>query len=578
MVNITERLLSCSEEEKIIETTKKDFYIETKQVADFAKDLTINKTGKVDSSQNINLSSQIAWRVSKIFVKQWDQVQAWAIIARMEDNIANYTFALEMAQNALGKVKINYETTENQLNKAVSDLKINLSNLKIDEYNSSSSLELEKIDNTAKKMTIDYENLKISNIQTIEGFKNSLSKDLISFNIFIDNIILFSDNILWVTVKNSNNNNTFEIYLWAKNSSQKRETEDLLRSLIDYKNNKLQEIDYSFEWSVWFDQNLLIVEQWYDIISNLLTNLNDTLDNSVISLWNLSDTTISWYKTSISTYWITFNTNNSWFVWTKNSINSFLETYKNSEESLKKQIELLLDDKKIYIKSLDTRLEIDESTLQEAISNKALTLKHLDASITDARIGYKQALNNYNKLIIKSPITWVVGKIWIDVWQEVSPWIPLFEISNNSRKQITISFSKDDLQFINVWDIVTIKNNWNSFVGSIYSISNIADNNLKFPVQIDFNDNLNFVWDIVNVIVPFKTNKILLPINIIEIDNSWKWIINILVNSEIVEKNLTLWKFYWDKVEILDTINSGLEIITTNVSNFDGNKFILKIK
>jgi len=114
----------------------------------------------------------------------------------LEDNIANYTFALEMAQNALGKVKINYETTENQLNKAVSDLKINLSNLKIDEYNSSSSLELEKIDNTAKKMTIDYENLKISNIQTIEGFKNSLSKDLISFNIFIDNIILFSDNIL----------------------------------------------------------------------------------------------------------------------------------------------------------------------------------------------------------------------------------------------------------------------------------------------------------------------------------------------------------------------------------------------
>jgi len=60
VVNITERLLSCSEEEKIIETTKKDFYIETKQVADFAKDLTINKTGKVDSSQNINLSSQIA--------------------------------------------------------------------------------------------------------------------------------------------------------------------------------------------------------------------------------------------------------------------------------------------------------------------------------------------------------------------------------------------------------------------------------------------------------------------------------------------------------------------------------------
>ncbi|MBT3728644.1 hypothetical protein HOF65_07945 [bacterium] len=47
---------------------------------------------------------------------------------------------------------------------------------------------------------------------------------------------------------------------------------------------------------------------------------------------------------------------------------------------------------------------MDQSTLDEAILNKDLTLRQLNASITDANISYKQALDNYNKLVIRSPI------------------------------------------------------------------------------------------------------------------------------------------------------------------------------
>jgi hypothetical protein len=42
-----------------------------------------------------------------------------------------------------------------------------LDNLKIDEANSKSSLELEKLENTINKLALDYENLKISNLSTI---------------------------------------------------------------------------------------------------------------------------------------------------------------------------------------------------------------------------------------------------------------------------------------------------------------------------------------------------------------------------------------------------------------------------
>jgi hypothetical protein len=63
-----------------------------------------------------------------------------------------------------------------------------------------------------------------------------------------------------------------------------------------------------------------------------------------------------------------------------------LETYENSEESLLKQIELLEQDKRIFIKSLDYKIDVTNATLDEALINKDLTLKNLDIVITDARI------------------------------------------------------------------------------------------------------------------------------------------------------------------------------------------------
>lgn len=571
-------LFSCAENEIITEKSSQDFFVEVKKIDDFSKSLNLEKTWKVSSSQDIKLTSQVSWRVGKIYVKEWEEVWKWDIIARLEDNIANYGLALERAQNALDKANINYESTENQLNKGISDLKINLDNLKFDETNSKSSLELEKIDNSIKKLALDYENLKIQNVQVINGFKNSLWKDLTTFTTFIDDIIDFSDKLLWVTTKNKDENDLFEEFLWAKNISQKQVTENLLRDLISYKQNELSKVNYAFEWNSWFNSNLLIIENWYSLINSLLRNLEDTLDNSIPSIWSLSESDISGYKWNISSFWISFNWNNSWFVWLKNSINSFLDTYRNSEESLLKQIWLLESDKKIYVKWLDIKLEIDESTLEEAIKNKELTLRQLDTIITDANISYKQALNNYNKLAITAPISWVVWEIFIDVWQEVWPGTPLFNLSNNSSNEIIISFSKDELAFIDVWNVANVEFDWNTYTWSIYSISNIADSNLKYISRISFTEWVNFIWDVVNVKIPFIANKKLLPINIIKIDSSWKWIINVLVDWKIEQRFIEIWKIYSDKIEILEDIDSELLIITTNVDNFDINKFTLKLK
>lgn len=569
-------LFSCSNEDEIIEKiVKQDFYIETKNVSDFWNWLILKKTWKISSSQDIALTSQILWRVKNIYVKEWEQVKSWDIIAKLDDNIANYWLSLERAKNILDKLQINYETTENSLNKKISDIKIGLKNLKFDNYWTRSSLELDKINNSIKKIAIDYENLKIANLQTISWFKNSWKKDLTSFTTYLDDVIDFSDKLLGITSKNKNINDSFEDYLWAKDSFQLKNSKKILVDLIDYRNNYFNKINYNFEWYNWFDENNQIISNGYIKISSMLNSIEETLDNSIDSIWSLSESKIAAFKWNIDIFWSSYYINNGWFVALKNTINSFLDTFENWETSLLKQIWLLEDDKKIYIKSLDISLELDESTLKEAISNKNLTLRELDTVIVDAGISYRQVLNNYKKLTIRSPITGSIWKILINVWQEIRNGSDLFNISNNWDNEIIISVSKDELDYISVWDIAYVNLNNNTYTGSIYSISNIADSNLNYLTRVSFPKWLNFIWDIVNIDIPYSTWKKVFPINIIKVYDSWKWTINVFSWWTILQKTIKIWNIFNDKIEINEDLDSNLQIIMNYIDNYDSEKFNL---
>jgi len=159
-------LTSCWEEE-IKEVEKKNFIIETKNISNFNWDYTLEKTWKIGSDQDITLSSQVNGRISVIYKNEWEYVNRWDIILRIEDNIANYGLGLESAKNNLEKAKLNYESTEVKLDKIISDIRRDLNNSEIDNSSSTSSLELKKIESSIKKLALDYENMKIWNQEQI---------------------------------------------------------------------------------------------------------------------------------------------------------------------------------------------------------------------------------------------------------------------------------------------------------------------------------------------------------------------------------------------------------------------------
>lgn len=572
-------LSSCwwDETENITEKEKKDFNIDVVEYSKLNNTTFLEKTWKLDSTQDISLTSQANGRVSKIYVKDWDSVYKWQTLALLEDNIANYGLNLEIAENNLKKAKLNYESTKVKLDKAISDIQRDLNNTKIDNVDSSSSLELEKIENSIKKLGLDYENLKISNLEQISAFKNSLSKDSDTLETYMEDVIDFSDSLLWVTNENRDKNDGYEDYLWAKDKTQLRNTEQLLLKLIDFKNTELVKVNFDFEWTTDFDSNTKIIKEWYEKINKLLTELKEVLDNSIESYWSLSTSQISSFKSVISGYESSYSMNYWAFVSLNNSVKSFLETFRNSENSLLKQIELLEQDKKIYIKWLDIKLDVTESTLEEAITNKDLTLKNLEVLITDAEIGYKQALKQFEKLYIKSPINWIISSVNIDVWQEINIWTPAFTLVSESNNEVVISFNKDELDYVKEGDMVIFDNWEEQFTGYLYSIASNADSNLKYISRVRFATKVDNIWNILTLNIPIEIDNKLAPLNSVKINNSWIWTFNIFSSWSILQKELKVWDIYWDKIEVLDIPEEDIKIITNYVDNFDPEKFNLKI-
>ena len=607
---------------------KNDFLLDVKSYKNLSKETYIKKIWKTSSSQDISLNANAIWRVSKINVKQWDFVYKNQILAVLEDNIWNYGINLSRAETWLERAKINLESQTIILDKQIEDSKLNLEKLEknyealkktieknitkakndlensdYENLDSKSSLDLQKMDNTISKLELDYENLLVSNSETLESFLSSLKTNHNSLKIFIDDIVDFWDRLLWVSDLHKNDEliNRIKDYLWVKDKWQKNDTKIDLTNLILYRGWEFDNFEFSNTGSI--QDYIDILNEWFELSISYLNNFQDTLNNSIDSLWTLSSTDISTYLSSVNVYQSTLQWNYSSFIAFDNQASSFLRTYKNNEESMYKQIELTKDDREILKKSLwiwefnadiwynttlissadslnnlELSIKNAKSNLKNAKKTKEVSIKSLQNAIDDAYISYLSASKEYNKLTIKSPIDWVIWDVFIDLWQEINNQTPVFSISNKKSKEIIVSFSQKELNFINIWQEVSLEFSEGSYTWTIYSISNIADDNLNYKTVVVFPQNLDLLWELVNVRVPVELKYTLVPVNIIKVISDSKWILNIYNDWIIEEKELELGEVWWEYIEILSDLPDDLDIITSDISNFDDAKFKIKIE
>ena len=305
----------------------------------------------------------------------------------------NYETQKINLEKAVADTKLNYERTQDnykitkaQIEEDKKKAKIDFENSKLNVGDSSSSLQLQKLEEQIAKAEFDHENLLISNKQQVESFISNAKNEYSSlFNLYTD-VIEFGDSILWVTDENRNENDDFEDLLWAFDKVSLEESKTYLRQLIDYKEN-LDTIDNS---NISESTIVSFLEQFNDG-HELLTAFLQSIEKTLLASLDSTSFGTATYIATANTYQTQVQAGKSQFTATKNSADTFLKTYKLTEESSQKQIELLYTDKEIASKNLGDGEEIGEINYNKTILSLDDRLSALETALENAKINYENA-------------------------------------------------------------------------------------------------------------------------------------------------------------------------------------------
>ncbi len=551
----------------------------------------------------------------------------------LSDTYGTYNSMLQKAKINLDSSRINYDSTKINLEKNITDVKTNLDKLNTDYQNalndstltyesinenitetnledttSKASMSLEKANKDLEKAKFDLENLKRNNNQTKIWFQSSTKNIILSLSKSTSDIILSADKLLWVTNEYKNQNDDFEIYLWAKNSSLKNNVENELLKLFSLK----KEIETLKNTEITESNLLEILQKTYDyhlILDNFIVLIKDVLNNSIATT-TFTQATIDWQNATFGWYQSVIQWNLSGLTSLKTQIEAFFASYKNSELSVEKsidiatrQIEILKKDlqtaqdnakrnlskTEIAVNSnlltLETAIKNTKATLDNLETTKSNTLKNLENQLNQAQLSFNDALSEVAKLQIKAPISWKMWKVNVSIWQDVSMWTQLFNIiSWDLKQEVNIGLTLEELKYTKLFDKVQVIHNWEKVEWTISTISSSAWANLLYNVKIILDKSIGQTWELVTVIFINKENNkdinesLFIPVNIVEVIWNWSWNLYLFSENKVVKKQIEIWKVIDWKIELKTRLNNDEKIITNDLTNYNENKHNLKVK
>jgi hypothetical protein len=368
-------------------------------------EVKVTATAKLANEQKLSFWQE--WKITKVFIKVWDEVKAWQILAEL--NMDDYQNAIDSSklelENAklwltkllnndtslresqikaqIKEIKTNYEVEveqedilKTQLETSIKQKIDNLEQLKRDYLTDQKNIEIAKswLNVSTNIETKQTESSLVSRKQTIDSIVNSLNSGLWD----IEQIIESVDRIYGVSNEFKYENDSYENYLWAKDTNLKNKTE---ASILDWYNliNKYKTEFKKINTEITDTEIYSLVQNYYkdtSILIELCDNSLNSLDKSIESVWSLSKTMIDWFKVTIN------GSRNSTI-----SIRKQLETFSSS-------INWLLSDK-------DQKDQLNVSIEQKNIDieKKELSLKKLSEQINLLKIEIdNQKIDNTNQL------------------------------------------------------------------------------------------------------------------------------------------------------------------------------------
>lgn len=532
-----------------------DEVAETPEVAilsDFSHNLMIEKPWKFASSQDILVTAQANWKVSKIYFKEGQEVKWGQPVIALSDTIASYKLQVDNAKNTLDRAILTKQQTELTINQQIESAKNAYENAQkaFELAKKSSDISVKQVKNAVSSAD--------STIDTLRNSFLALKKWTLNY---MDTVIDTSDALLWVSQYYEDNlDKGIEVYVWAKDATKKEQAKQQLRGLYTTRDSIKELADVPADVDE-LKASVNKLDDAYAAVSKFWSTMVEVMRNSIASEWSLSQATIDKYistfqsfeasawRANVTTFKSQVDAQISW-SWTlaQENANLTLEDTINKTENALFQAEIGLKNAKI---AYDTVLE-----------NKDIQLAMLDNAIVSAKIGYESMLTQYNKLSVRSPVSWIIGEILTTEGQEVWAGTQMFKVSGNQKQQIEVYITADEYTYIQSDKPVEVIYQDKSYTGNIDSISTVADRTNLYKATIQLNTDVSLLWDIAKVKFPIKLQKnTILPLDLVKILNDnegeikvWSW--------EATE-GLTVWikRVWWSFVELEEALDWTLKIV-----------------
>jgi multidrug resistance efflux pump len=566
---------------------KKDLVISIVPIGGVSGSSTITKNAKVEWLSDIVLSALAPGRVQSIRTNIWDEVQRSELLVQLLDSQWSTTFRKQNAELSIWSAQNAYQIQKKQIEKQIQDLliakeraNISYNNTLWKEWNNT-QLQISGLQKNLEKARLDYENKVKSDDITINNniitAKNIYSDTM---NILIDTIDQW-DKLLAISDPNKLTPEE-KLYIWWKDTNTKSIAEKQLSELLA-KKTQLETL-----WNAITKDNLdAYLKQYGQILSTInefTISMKTVLFNSIIDTRYLSQSKLDWLNTIFSTLQSRISAVNASITSQSNAFSTFLSTYKDQQDSLRRQVDILDNDvmlKKTQLdeqaKNISLNLQSSSWSLSFAIDTQDLSLASIENSLSQAQLALREAEFNFTKFSVMAPIPWIVSDVLVDEWQEVSIWTPILKMVSK-WEEINIWLQEDELKWVQVWDLVEVSSDEIVGSGTIVSIWSVADKNGNYPVKIiiewwDFN-----VWSFVTVSMVSVRSNLVLPLNSITIVDNGVWQIALWDWEKIITKLVTLWSVFGEYVEVKDKIDSTYSLIVSDVSNYDATKMNIKIK
>lgn len=605
-------LASCTKEN--IETKK---YYKTTTVWTWTIESSNWIIWYTDWKDSVLLWAKLWWKLTKINVEVWDKVTKWQILAELDWTEAKtwYNWVAWVIEN-LNNLKISTQNVYNeqinvwlqkieQIKKSIeiAELSQNATTTWLNNTQTTTQNQLDTISSQVNQANLaletaklNYENQKNTLLQKESDIYNNSKISINNSIILWNNIIDFLDTIFWVTESNKSKNDSYEIYLWAKNTQLKSQIEnDLNKLIVDFNWIK------SNYWTIKSNEDIEnLLNKTYSLFNNDVANIlklaYQVMDSS-IDTTTLTQTTLNTYKTNITN----FQTNTQsviltvswnyfvWLKWSLDNISNFKKESRNALDMLKKQVEVAEKQVEIANKNYTQaqswiKWQIDDISSKTNIASKQIELlqeqlkeanisiesikKQLSAKLNeiDTQISQAQAQKDASVVAIDNskiiaPFNWVVTKKILDIWSIVWAWTPVISISDNSNI------------IVNIWVLDEVKEKLNENNSVLVEIDGI--NSQKTWIITKIYPSKNEITKKTNIEISLENTS--WEINIWSMakvyfknDNENNWII--IPNNAILQKYLVPWvyilkenKAIFTNIEILKSNNNFTQINWLNI-------------